>query len=64
MLILSLVHIDLVPITEAVRTKTRTVFALSNTGIMGSNPTRGMDVCVRLFFVFVVMCVGGDLARD
>jgi hypothetical protein len=25
---------------------------------MGSNPTRGMDVCVRLFCVCVVLCVG------
>jgi hypothetical protein len=23
--------------------------ARSNTGVVGSNPTRGMDVCVRLF---------------
>jgi hypothetical protein len=23
------------------------VFARSNTGIVGSNPTQGMDVCVR-----------------
>jgi hypothetical protein len=26
----------------------RTVFGRSNTGIVGSNPTRGMDVCPRL----------------
>jgi hypothetical protein len=24
-----------------------TVFASSNTGVVGSNPTRSMDVCVR-----------------
>jgi hypothetical protein len=30
----------------AARSKTRTVFARSNTEIMGSNPTRGMDVGV------------------
>jgi hypothetical protein len=29
----------------------RGVFARSKTGIVGSNPTRGMDVCVRLFCV-------------
>jgi hypothetical protein len=28
------------------------------TGIVGSNPTRGMDICVRLFCVYVVLCVG------
>jgi hypothetical protein len=32
------------------------------TGIVGSNPTHGMDVCVRLFCVFVVLCVGSGLA--
>jgi hypothetical protein len=44
------------------RSKAWTVFARSNTGIVGSNPTQGMDVCVRLFCVCVVMCVGSDLA--
>jgi hypothetical protein len=34
--------------------------AHSNAGIMGSNPTRGMDVCV--FIVFVWSCVGNGLA--
>jgi hypothetical protein len=29
--------------------KAWTVFARSNTGVVGSNPTRGMDVCVSLF---------------
>jgi hypothetical protein len=28
-----------------------TVFACSTTGILGSNPTWGMGVCVRLFLV-------------
>jgi hypothetical protein len=41
-----------------------TVFACSNTGIVGSNPTRGMDVYVRLFCVCVVLCVGSGLATD
>jgi hypothetical protein len=35
--------------------------ARSNTGDMGLNPTRGMDVCVRLFCVCVLR-VGSDLA--
>jgi hypothetical protein len=30
--------------------------SLSSTEIMGSNPTRGMDVCLRLFCVCVVLC--------
>jgi hypothetical protein len=32
--------------------------ARSDAGIVGSNPSRGMDVyvCVRLFYVCVVLC--------
>jgi hypothetical protein len=30
--------------------------------VMGSNPNQGMDVCVRLFCVWVVLCVGWGLA--
>jgi hypothetical protein len=29
---------------------------------VGTNYTRGMDVCVRLFCVCVVLCVGSGLA--
>jgi hypothetical protein len=36
------------------------VFARLNTGIVGSNPARGMDVCV--YSVFVLSCVGSGLA--
>jgi hypothetical protein len=43
----------------AARSKARTVFALSNTGIVGSNHSRGIDVCVC---VCVVLCVGSGLA--
>jgi hypothetical protein len=42
--------------TAAAQSKAWTVFARSNTGIVGSNPTWGMDVCVRLFW-FVLFCV-------
>jgi hypothetical protein len=46
------------PITVAARSKARTVFALSNAGIVGSNPTHGMDVCiVCVYSVFVLFCV-------
>jgi hypothetical protein len=44
------------PITVAARSKAGNVFARSNTGIVGSNPTQGMDVCLRLFCVCVVLC--------
>jgi hypothetical protein len=38
------------------------VFTRSNAGVVGSNPTRGMDICVRLFCVCAVLCVGRGLA--
>jgi hypothetical protein len=50
------------PITVAARSKAWTVFARSNTGIMGSNPTQAMDVCMRLFCVCDVLCEGSGLA--
>jgi hypothetical protein len=37
------------------------IFARSNTEIVGSHPTRGMDVCVRLFCVCVVLCICSGL---
>jgi hypothetical protein len=46
----------------AARCKTWIVFAPSNAGIVGSIPTQGMDVCVYLFCVCVVLCVGSGLA--
>jgi hypothetical protein len=46
------------PITVAARSKAWTVFARSNTEIVGSNPTQGMDVCiVCVYSVFVLFCV-------
>jgi hypothetical protein len=50
------------PFTVAARSKAWTVFAVCNAGIVGSNPTQGMDVCVLLFRVCVVLCVGSGLA--
>jgi hypothetical protein len=47
------------PVTVAERAKACTVFARSEAGIVGSNPTQGMNVwcvCVR-FSVFVLACV-------
>jgi hypothetical protein len=51
------------PITVAAGSKSWTVFARLNAGIVGSNPSQGMDVCLRLFCVCVVLhrywpCVG------
>jgi hypothetical protein len=49
------------PITVVARSKAWTVFARSNSEIVGSNPTGGMDVCMCLFYVCVVVCVGSGL---
>jgi hypothetical protein len=51
-----------VPITLAARFRAWNAFTRSIAGIVGSNPTQGMDVCVRLFCVCVVLCVGSCLA--
>jgi hypothetical protein len=55
---------EILSITVAARfnIKPWTVFARSNTGIMCSNPTWGMDVRVRLFCVYVILRVGSSLA--
>jgi hypothetical protein len=50
------------PTTVAARSEAWTDFARSNAGIMGSNPTWGIDVCVRLFCVCAVLCVGSGRA--
>jgi hypothetical protein len=52
------------PITLATQFKAWTVFARSDTGIVGSKPTWGMDVCVCLLCVCAVLCVGSGLATD
>jgi hypothetical protein len=46
--------------TVAARPTAWNVFAQSNTRIVGSNATRGMDVCVNS--VFVLSCAGSRLA--
>jgi hypothetical protein len=38
------------PITVAAQSLVWTVFVRSNTGVMGSNPTRSMDVCIYSLF--------------
>jgi hypothetical protein len=42
--------------------KTLDASALLNTGVVGSNPIRCMDVWLRLFYVCFVLCVGSGLA--
>jgi Zn-dependent protease with chaperone function len=46
------------------RSKAWTVFTGLNAGIVGSNTTQGIDVCVRLFCVCVVLCRGSGLATS
>jgi hypothetical protein len=55
-------YVDLAPITAAERSKAWTVVARSNAGIVSSNPTQGMDVCVRLFCVCADLCAATGLA--
>jgi hypothetical protein len=45
------------PITVPARYKEWTVFARSNAGIVVSNSTQDMDVCVCVYSVFVLSCV-------
>jgi hypothetical protein len=51
-------------ITVVVRSKSWTVFTRSNACIVGSNPTRSMGVCVRLFCVCAVLCANSGLATN
>jgi hypothetical protein len=47
-----------VPATGAARSKAWTVFARSDAGIVGSNPTQGMDVwCVYACILCMLSCV-------
>jgi hypothetical protein len=44
------------PTTVAARSKAWIISARSNTGIVGSNLTRGMNVCVGLFCIGCSVC--------
>jgi hypothetical protein len=44
----------IMPIAVAARSEARTVFARSNTAIVSSNPTGGMDVCLCSVRVYSV----------
>jgi hypothetical protein len=52
------------PITVAARSKAWTVIARGNAGIVNSNPTQGMNVCVCVYAVCVVLCVGSGSATN
>ena len=49
----ALVHIL---ITVAARSGAWAVFTRLSTGILGLRPARGIDICVRLFCVYVLLC--------
>jgi hypothetical protein len=57
------------PVTVAERSTACTVFARSEAGIVGMNPTQGMDVwfvcvCVRVGVrVFLCLCTGREALR-
>jgi hypothetical protein len=52
------------PVTEVARSEAWTVFARSNAGIVGSNPTQGMDICIMcVYSVFVLSCVQVEALR-
>jgi hypothetical protein len=50
------------PIAVATRSKELNVFARSNTEILGSNLTKGMDVSLCAYSAFVLSCVCSVLA--
>jgi hypothetical protein len=50
-------HTSSGPITVTAPCKARTVFARLNAGIVCSNSTQGMDICVCVYSVFVLSCV-------
>jgi hypothetical protein len=57
----------MMPVTVAERSNACTVFALSEAGIVGSNPTQGMDVwcvcvCLRVR-AFSCVCVQAEALR-
>jgi hypothetical protein len=44
------------PVTVAERSKASTVFARSDAGVAGSNPTQDMDVCCVYVFILCLCC--------
>jgi hypothetical protein len=60
---ISVIKID-VPITVAESSKAWIVLARLDTGIVGSNPTRGMNVYLYVYSMFVLSYVGRDLVMS
>jgi hypothetical protein len=54
------------PVTVVEWSRAQTVLARSDAGIVGSNPTRGMDVYVYVYVysMFVLSCVGRGLVMS
>jgi hypothetical protein len=59
---LSLLTVVILQLVHKLRSKAWTTCARSNSGIVGSNSIRSMDVCMRLLCVCGVLCVGSGLA--
>jgi hypothetical protein len=58
LLLLVVVVVVVMSVTVSAWSKAWTVFARSDAGIVGSNPTQGMDVWyVCVFILFVLSCV-------
>jgi hypothetical protein len=51
-------------ITVATRSEARSVFSRLNAGVLGTNPTRGINTCVNVFCVYDVLCIDNGVATD
>jgi hypothetical protein len=61
--VLIIVCISRTPITVAAQSKAWTVFARTNTGTVGSNPIRNVDLCMCVYCVFVFTCLGSGFCE-
>jgi hypothetical protein len=55
---------EIKPVTVIELSKAWTVLARLDAGIVGSNHTRGMDLYVYVYSMFVLSCVGRGLAMS
>jgi hypothetical protein len=53
-------YMALMPVRVDERSKARTVFAAEGDGMVGSNPTQGMDVCYVYAFI---LCLCSSVFR-
>jgi hypothetical protein len=60
------IHTYIRPVTVAERSKVCTVFARSEAGIVGSNPTQDLNVCYEYVFILCLcyLCLGRGLATS